>query len=95
LDGETIGPVEVDGIAVDPFIGWTLTYPVNFTGHPAISVPAGFTEEGWPVGMQMIGRRFDETTLFAVAAALERSRPWADRYPPAGLVMSARDQKGA
>src|SRR5690606_38853600 len=37
-DGNTIGPVEINGEAVDPLIGWCMTYPINFTGHPAISV---------------------------------------------------------
>ncbi|MFG1954570.1 amidase family protein [Micromonospora sp. NPDC048830] len=42
-DGNTLGPSTVNGIAVDPQIGWCLTYPVNFSGHPAMSLPAGFT----------------------------------------------------
>ena len=84
--GETLGPSEVNGVRVDPYIGWCLTYPANFTGHPAISVPAGFTEEGWPVGIQLIGRRFEEATVLAAAATLERLCPWSDHYPPAGLA---------
>lgn len=50
-DGNTVGPSEINGEAVDPLLGWCLTYPINFTGHPAASVPAGFTPEGLPIGL--------------------------------------------
>jgi amidase/aspartyl-tRNA(Asn)/glutamyl-tRNA(Gln) amidotransferase subunit A len=42
--GETTGPSEVNGVTVDPSIGWCLTYPLNFTGHPAASVPASLRD---------------------------------------------------
>ena len=54
--GNTRGPEEVNGEAVDQVIGWCLTYPFNFTGHPAASIPAGLAD-GLPVGMQIVGRR--------------------------------------
>jgi amidase/aspartyl-tRNA(Asn)/glutamyl-tRNA(Gln) amidotransferase subunit A len=79
-DGNTLGPSEVNGEEVDPLLGWCLTYPINFTGHPAASVPAGFTEDGLPVGMQMVGRRFDDGAVLAASAAFERVRPWHDSY---------------
>ena len=78
-DGNTLGPASVNGEEVDPLIGWCLTYPVNFTGHPAASIPAGFVG-GLPVGMQIIGRRFADADVFAASAAFERLRPWADSY---------------
>lgn len=79
-DGNTLGPDQVEGEAVDPTIGWCLTYPVNFSGHPAASVPAGRTAEGLPVGLQLIGRRFADADVLAASAALERLRPWAAAY---------------
>jgi len=79
-DGTTRGPSEVEGQAVDPFIGWCLTYPINFTGHPAASIPAGFTSGGLPVGLQLIGRRFEDARVLAASAAFERARPWRDAY---------------
>jgi Asp-tRNA(Asn)/Glu-tRNA(Gln) amidotransferase A subunit family amidase len=78
-DGSTTGPSHVHGVAVDPGIGWCLTYPCNFTGHPAASVPAGLDAHGLPVGLQIIGRRLRDADVLAVAAALEQIRPW-DRH---------------
>ncbi|GAA0672012.1 amidase [Natronoarchaeum mannanilyticum] len=80
--GGTVGPTEIDGEDVDPLIGWCLTYPINFTGHPAASAPAGLTDDGLPVGMQLIGDRFDDETVLAASGALERANPWHDHYPP-------------
>lgn len=85
-DGNTVGPSEVDGERVDPLIGWCLTYPINFTGHPACSLPAGLTREGLPVGMQLVGRWYEDGLLFAASAAYEKARPWFHTYP--GLMES-------
>ncbi|MDQ3943186.1 MAG: amidase family protein, partial [Actinomycetota bacterium] len=79
-DGNTLGPSEVNGEEVDPLLGWCLTYPINFTGHPAASIPAGFTDDGLPIGLQAIGRRFADDTVLAASAALERLKPWHDSY---------------
>jgi amidase/aspartyl-tRNA(Asn)/glutamyl-tRNA(Gln) amidotransferase subunit A len=61
-----------------------MTFPINFTGHPAISVPAGFTPEGLPVGLQIVGRRHADETVLALASRFERMLPWFQDYP--GLV---------
>jgi amidase len=58
-------------------------YPAwNVTGQPAASVPAGFDDDGLPVGVQLIARRGDDARLVALGGQLERARPWADRRPP-------------
>jgi len=58
-----------------------LTRPGNLTGLPAVSVPCGFTEEGLPVGMQLIGRPFEEGALLDIARRYERQTNWASRHP--------------
>jgi amidase len=78
-DGNIMGPAEVEGEQVDRLIGWCLTYLVNFTGHPAASIPAGLVE-GLPAGMQIIGRRYADADVLAASAAFERLRPWRDSY---------------
>jgi aspartyl-tRNA(Asn)/glutamyl-tRNA(Gln) amidotransferase subunit A len=73
---------EIAGTPVSPY-GWIpFTYPFNLTGQPAASVPAGFTKEGLPVGLQIVGRRFADATVLRAAAAFERARPWAASRPP-------------
>ena len=78
-DGNTVGPSEINGEEVDPLIGWCLTYPFNFTGHPAASIPAGLVGN-LPVGMQIVGRRYADVDVIAASAVFERIRPWADSY---------------
>lgn len=80
--GNTMGPARVNGEELDPLIGWCLTCPVNFTGHPAAPVPAGFTRDGPPDGMELIGHRFDEATVPVASAAFERTGPRYGSYPP-------------
>jgi len=55
--------------------------PANFTGLPAITVPCGFTGSGLPIGLQFIGRTFDETTLLQIAFSYERAHDWRTRHP--------------
>jgi aspartyl-tRNA(Asn)/glutamyl-tRNA(Gln) amidotransferase subunit A len=67
------------------WLGWaSFSYPFNFTGQPAATVPAGFTLGGLPVGLQIVGRRFADLAVLQAAAAFEQARPWADRRPVIG-----------
>jgi amidase len=53
----------------------------NVTGQPAASVPAGFSPDGIPRAVQLVGRPHDEATLLSLSAQIEAERPWADRRP--------------
>lgn len=79
-DGNTLGPATVNGTPVNRLIGYCMTYFMNFTGHPAASVPAGLSSAGFPVGMQLIGRRYHDFDVLAASAAFERIQPWSDLY---------------
>ena len=57
------------------------TWPMNYLGLPGLSVPAGFTKNGLPVGFQLVGRPFAEAMLLRIAAAYERETGWPDRKP--------------
>ncbi len=63
------------------YTGFTLI--ANATGRPAISLPLHWNDDGLPIGVQLMGRYGDETTLIRLAAQLEQARPWSDRRPPA------------
>ena len=64
-------------------VSWVYyTYPFNLTGQPAASIPAGFSSDGLPVGLQIVSRINSETDIFRAAAAFEAAQPWADRIPP-------------
>ena len=58
------------------------SYPFNWSGSPAASVPCGFTPAGLPVGLQIVGRRFDDLGVLQASAAFETARPWAQNRPP-------------
>jgi len=74
-------PREINGDETS-VIGWMpFTYPFNITGQPAASVPAGFTAESLPVGVQIVGQRHADATVLAACAAYEAACPWSDRRP--------------
>ncbi|MGQ3722947.1 amidase [Natrialba aegyptia] len=76
-----VGPESINGEPIDPYLDWVLTWPLNLSGHPAASVPAGLSEDGLPIGAQLVASRFDEETILSASAAIERSQPWIDTYP--------------
>jgi amidase len=53
----------------------------NVTGQPAISLPVHWTDDGVPVGAQLVGRPWDEAMILQLAGAVEQALPWADRAP--------------
>lgn len=69
-------PRYVGEVKVDPYTACTLTRAGNISGHPAISVPAGVTVSGLPVGMQIYTNRHDEALLLDLALIVEQQRPW-------------------
>jgi aspartyl-tRNA(Asn)/glutamyl-tRNA(Gln) amidotransferase subunit A len=75
-------PTEVAGHQVTSPIGWfPFTFPFNLTGHPAVVLPLGRSAEGLPIGLQVVGRRWGEMQLLAIAARLaEMLGPW--QCPP-------------
>ncbi|WP_283136289.1 amidase [Rhizohabitans arisaemae] len=70
--------VTVDGVELGYYAEAAITVPFNMAGRcPVLSVPSGFASTGVPTGLQIVGRTYDDATVFALAAALERTRPWA------------------
>jgi aspartyl-tRNA(Asn)/glutamyl-tRNA(Gln) amidotransferase subunit A len=75
-----ISPLDEDGNA---WMNWTpFSFPFNLTQQPAASIPCGFTREGLPVGLQIVGRMFDDAGVLAAAAAYELADPHFDKTPP-------------
>ncbi|WP_227356143.1 amidase [Haladaptatus salinisoli] len=76
----------VDGVSVHPMHGWTLTWLLNLSGNPAGSVPIGFSDEGLPIGMQLIGPRFGDRTVIMASSFVEQTLPWEGSYPPTAIA---------
>ena len=71
-----------DDVANPTYGFFHLTHPINPASLVAASVPCGFSSEGLPIGLQIIGRAGDEETVLAASAAFERARPWIQHRPP-------------
>lgn len=74
-------PKEIDGKPINPYNDWMLTSIFNLTGHPAASIPAGFTPEGLPVGMQIVGPRFGDEKVLQFARMFEQTVAERRPYP--------------
>lgn len=77
-----LAPTTINGQPVPPTTMAAFTIPFNMTDQPAASLPCGFTDSGLPVGMQVVGRPWDEMTVLAVSAAIEEIMPWQGKHPP-------------
>jgi amidase len=78
-----VGAFGDHGAAMSQALEWiTFTAPYNCTGQPAISLPLGMSEDGLPLGVQLVGPPHGEMLLLAAAAQLEEAMPWRDRRPP-------------
>jgi aspartyl-tRNA(Asn)/glutamyl-tRNA(Gln) amidotransferase subunit A len=74
------------------------TYPFAVANTPAVSVPSGFSQDGLPLGLQIAGRPFDESTVLRVAHAYEQAHPWHGHHPDlekTSLLLPARAEKFA
>ena len=73
----------VNGKPVHAYLGWNLCYPFNMVSQcPVIAVPSGLTGAGLPTGIQIVGRTYDDASVFQAAAAYEAARPWRHALPP-------------
>ena len=73
---------EINGVKMDSYIDWMKTcYFITVTGHPAISVPCGFTPEGLPVGIQIVGRHRNDFGVLQLAHAFEKATRFGERHP--------------
>jgi Asp-tRNA(Asn)/Glu-tRNA(Gln) amidotransferase A subunit family amidase len=81
--GEEGGPTSVGGVPVQrpPFQNQRYTEAISHAGYPAITVPAGWTKDGLPVGLQIAGRHEADAAVLIAAAAFEAARPWSSRRP--------------
>ena len=79
FDVGQLSPLDEDGRA---WMQWTpFSFPFNLTQQPAASVPCGFTRDGLPVGLQIVGRMFDDAGVLAASAAYEAADPHFDKVP--------------
>ena len=73
---------EINGVQMDTYIDWMRScYYITVTGLPAISVPCGFTPEGMPVGVQIVGRRHDDFGVLQLAHAFEQATGFWKQHP--------------
>jgi amidase len=90
FDAAIAWPTEIDGVPMDNYLSWMKSaYWITPTFCPAISVPAGFTPEGLPVGIQIVGRYRDDWGVLQIAHAFEQATGFGRRRPPIAGEMAA------
>jgi amidase len=83
FDIDTPYPTEIAGVKFASYIDWMKScWYISATGNPAISVPAGFTPEGLPVGLQIVGRNKDDFAVLQLAHAFEQATGFGKKRPP-------------
>ena len=79
-------PREIEGVAMENYLSWMKSaYWISATFHPAISVPAGFTDDKLPVGIQIVGRYRDDLGVLQIAHAFEQATGFGRRRPQVAL----------
>lgn len=79
---EDFAPSWLSGASLrEEVLDWLLTYPFNMINNPALTIPAGSTSDGRPIGLQISGRHWDDARVLGAGRALEDARPWAHRKP--------------
>ena len=74
-------PPKINEKNVSPTAWMPFSFPFNLTGHPAASIPCGWSNEGLPTGMQIIGNRFNDLLVLQVSQAFEEIAPWQKKRP--------------
>ncbi len=83
FDASTAWPKEIDGVRMEHYVAWMKsTYWISATLCPALSVPAGFTDDGLPVGIQIVGRRRDDLGVLQLGHAFEQATGFGQQRPP-------------
>ena len=83
-NGEFPGDISGGSLYPEQYWNGQFTLPINTIGYPAASIPAGFSSNGLPIGLHIVGRHGDEETILAASAAFEQAKPWIQHRPPVG-----------
>ena len=89
-------PTEINSSKIDEFSVsqnagfYHFAYPFNMSSNPAASIPCGFSSEGLPIGLQIIGKRGDELSVLKASTEYEKSHPWAKFIPPISIKTMAK-----
>ena len=79
---------EINGVQMETYLDWMRScYFISVTGQPAISVPSGFTNDGLPVGLQLVGRPQDDLGLLQLAYAFEKATGFYKKVPDLALAV--------